>query len=131
MSTAIGLRDQRLRLYERREEGSDGFSRPVFYFSGEWWGRIDTISAMTREIAGAGAFAQGVTMAALFSDEINVPINGVLRHEDDIYFVTSVYKARLLRRIVVALEALTREQVQVLKLYDTEVADGTHIVEPY
>jgi hypothetical protein len=131
MSTAIGLRDQRLRLYERREEGSDGFSRPVFYFSGEWWGRIDTVSAMTRELSGAGAFVHGVTMAALFSDEITVPINGVLRDGEDIYFITSVYKARLLRRIIVGLEALTHEQVQVLQLYDVDPVNGTHIVEPY
>lgn len=131
MSTAIGLRDQRLRLYERREEGADGFSRPVFYFVGEWWGRIDVANAGTRALADGNAMVSGVALVALFSDEVPVPKSGVLRNGDDMYFINGVQPVRALRRVIVTLDALTPEQMQLLKTYDVEPSLGTHVVDPF
>ena len=48
MTMVAGRLDQRVTLWERQDNGGDGFARPVYVKTGTWWGRVDAVSDRQR-----------------------------------------------------------------------------------
>lgn len=134
MYLAPGLLDQRVRCYTRTEEGADGFARPVYVYSGEWWGRIDATSDRQTVPLSPQAHVEGRTDAVAFvADYVDVDPFGILRIDnlDPLYFVRGVVLNRALRLKRVTLEAIDPTQYGQFTLYeDEEVVDGYHLVAP-
>ena len=132
MTVMPGLLDRRLSLYERQDGGADGFARPVYVLSGEWWGRIDdTADAATIPLSPQAHVEYRTTAAATVADYVPVPLFGVLREKDGstLYNVRGVVPVRALRCQQITLEAITPTDMGTYVLYDdTEVLDGVHLV---
>jgi len=149
--------DQRVRLYRRVEAGADGFARPVYVFTAEYWGRIDdTADSQTVPLSPQAHVESRTTATATMADYVDVPRFGLMRigtvangqgHRhghggghggwpvDDtlaspLYFVRGVHVVRQLRCVRVALEAITPTEFASFTLYeDEDVLDGVHLVE--
>ncbi len=131
MTSAIGLRDQRVRTYAKSDQGTDGVVRPVFTFANEYWGRIDESAAAVR-------FAQEklqlkVDALAEFSDDVAIPVNGFLL--DTLtglhWWVRKIYNVRALHRLWVGLEAISEELVATFTIYEgASTLDGVHVIDP-
>lgn len=130
MSTAPGLRDQRLKLYARHDKGSDGIAAPVFVLSETRWGRVDETGSLVRQAQ--DRLQRKVDAAAEFSDEVTVPDNGVIVDElapTTGWWVRGHYSVRQLRRVVVALERVSGDTFRAFTLRDSaHPLDGTHLV---
>lgn len=129
-SSAIGLRDQRVRVYERTDQGTDGFPRPVFRLLYTRWGRLDDTAAATR-IAQQKLQLQ-IDAVCEFSSETEVPPNGILKDGDGIpWAVRGIYGVRQLRRTVVGLERIAEEKYRTFEVYEgNSTLDGVHMVDP-
>ena len=128
-----GLLDRRVSLYQRQDGGADGFQRPVYVKSGEYWGRIDdTADQQTIPLAPQAHVENRTTAVATVADYVEVPKFGVLRIDDGpLYYVRGVFVQRSLRCQRVSLEAIDPTQVATFALYEgVEVQDGTHLVAP-
>lgn len=128
---ATGLRDQRVMVYPRTEQGRDGRVRSVFRHDVTRWGRLDDSAAAVR-------FAQDRLQMRLdaiceFADEVSVPCPGILKEEQNgtCWWVRGTYSVRQLRRIVVGLERITVEQFATFDVFEGDTTlDGTHLVNP-
>jgi hypothetical protein len=130
MGTAVGLRDQRLRLYARVENGSDGFVRPVFSFSVERWGRIDEASVQTQALA--SQLKMKLDALVEFADETVVPVNGVMKDPYGVmWWIRGANSNRMLRRVFVGVERVSDELYKTFVIYEAnDVLDGSHLVDP-
>lgn len=130
MSTAVGLRDQPCRLYERREVGTDGFVSAVFVFTAWWWARLDSTTSIVRGVN--QHLSQKVDAIAEFSDEAVVPDKGVLKDPDGVmWWIRGINTNRLLRRTIVGLDRITEEDVTTFELYESaDTLDGVHLIDP-
>lgn len=128
---ATGLRDQRIRVYGRTNQGLNGAVRSVFNYQVTRWGRLDDSSATV-------AYAQDRLRMKLdavceFADEVSVPDAGLLKNEvtGECWWVRGVYGVRALRRVVVGLDRITVEEFETFQVYEADaVLDGSHLVDP-
>lgn len=134
MTMAPGLLDQRLRFYARHDGGADGFMRPVYVFTGEYWGRVDVVSASQTVATSPQAHMDNAyEMKASVYDYVDVDPMGVVRVVGNgaLAYVRGVYTARATRTKEIKLEEIGPEEYATFVVYeDTEVLDGVHIVDP-
>lgn len=131
MSTAVGLRDQRLRFYARSDAGRDGNVRAVFSFvAPEAWGRLDESSSQV------AVFAQRLQLkidaVAEVADEITVPVHGICKDPDGVlWWIRGINRVRQLRRVLIGVERVTEDVAVTTILYENaSTLDGTHLVDP-
>ena len=129
-ASAVGLRDQMLRLYARSNVGARGNVRPTFTFSAQWWGRIDTLSSSVR--AAQEKLQLKFDAQAQFADECVVPSNGILKDENGvIWWLRGVTAVRTTRVILVGLERIDEELSKTFVLLEgASVLDGVHLIDP-
>ena len=134
MTVAPSLLDQRLRFYARHDGGADGFMRPVYVFTGEWWGRVDVMSGSQTVATSPQAHVDtAFEMKATVYDYVPVDPMGVVRvvGTETMNYIRGVYKVRALRMQEIKLEEIGPEEFETFVLYeDTEVLDGVHLVDP-
>lgn len=126
-----GLLDRRLTFFERQDGGADGFQRPVYVKTGEYWGRIDdTADQQTIPMMPQAHVESRTTAVATVADYVAVAKFGVVRIDDGVlYYVRGVYLQRALRCQRVTLEAVDPTAVATFALYEgLEVHDGTHLI---
>lgn len=130
-SSAIGLRDQRVKVYELTDQGSDGFARPVYKWLYTRWGRLDDTAAAVR--IAQQKLQLEIEAVCEFSSETECPVNGIL--VDELtglpWMVRGIYGVRLLGRTVVGLDRITEEQYKTFVIYEGDsTLDGKHLVDP-
>jgi hypothetical protein len=134
MTVAPSLLDQRLRFYSRHDGGADGFMRPVYVFTGEWWGRVDVMSSSQTVATSPQAHVDtAYEMKATVYDYVPVDPMGVVRvvGSETMNYIRGVYTVRALRTQEIKLEEIGPEEFETFVLYeDTEVLDGVHLVDP-
>lgn len=126
-----GLLDRRLTFYERQDGGADGFQRPVYVKTGEYWGRIDdTADQQTIPLSPQAHVESRTAAVATVADYVEVSKFGVVRIDaGPLYYVRGVFVQRALRCQRITLEAIDPTQVATFALYEgLEVQDGTHLV---
>lgn len=130
MSNAVGLRDQRLRIYAASDVGMDGITRTVYTYTRTWWARLDESSATVRAMA--VQLAMQLDAVAQFADEAVVPVASVLKDPSGtMWWVRGINPIRATRRINVGLERVSMEQVATFVLYEGEsTLDGVHLIDP-
>lgn len=126
---ATGLRDQLIKLYERNEKGTNGFSKSVFVQTDTQWGRIDETSATSRNAQ--DRLQMKVDAVCEFDDTVTVPTGGILVDPDGTaWWVRGINPIRQLRRIRVLCDRVSGEQFTALTLQDSATTlDGTHLVD--
>jgi hypothetical protein len=133
VTVAPSLLDQRLRFYQRQDGGADGFMRPVYVFTGEYWGRIDTISSAQVVATSPQAHMDVVNQTkATVYDYVPVDPMGIVRVGTDgpLNYVRGVYIARALRCKEITLEVIDPTASATFVVYeDTDVQDGVHLVD--
>lgn len=131
MTVAPGLLDRRLVFYEQQDGGADGFVRPVYVRTGEWWGRLDATADAEQVPLSPQAHVEGRTSAtATVADYVPVPRFGVVREDSlgTLYAIRGIVALRALRCQRVTLEAVSPTEFSQYNLYDdTEVLDGVHL----
>ena len=133
MSVAPGLLDRRLSFYERQDAGANGFQRPVYVKTGEYWGRIDdTADAQDVPLSPQAHMESRTNAAATVADYVPVSKFGVVRiGEGPLYYVRGVFQLRALRCQKITLEAVDPTDYAVFEIYENvEVLDGTHLLNP-
>lgn len=128
---ATGLRDQRVSLYTRTGQGTDGRVRSVYLFSATRWGRLDDSAAAVR--VAQDRLQMKVDAVCEFADEVTVPCPGLLKEtvSGQSWWVRGVYGVRQLRRVIVGLDRISVDQFATFQVYEAaDVADGTHLVDP-
>jgi hypothetical protein len=132
MYVAPGTLDQRLRFYRRDEAGADGFSRPVYQFTSERWGRVDAVSdRATVPLAPQAHVEHRTDAVATIAEDVIVDPNGVVIVNAALYFVRGVVRIRQLRCQRVTLEAIDPTSYATFELFeDEDVLDGLHLVVP-
>lgn len=130
MSNAVGLRDQRVRLYTATDQGADGFVRMVYRFLYERWARLDESSASVR--AAQAKLQLQLDALVEFDLAVEVPINGVLKTPDGtMWWIRGINPVRQLQRVIVSAQRVTEELAKTFELYEGDsVLDGTHMVDP-
>lgn len=132
MTVAPGLLDRRVVFYEPHDGGADGFVRPVYVRTGEWWGRIDaTADAEQVPLAPQAHTEHRTTAAVTVADYVPVPQTGLVKElsGDTLYFIRGVVPMRALRCQKLTVEAITATEYGEYTLFeDTEVLDGIHLV---
>lgn len=128
--TGAGLRSQRLRLYRRVNQGSDGMVRPAFVFVVERWGRIEEL----RSNVGQQFDRLQMTLsgAAEFYEAVDIPPAGIIvEGSGQAWWIRGITHARTVRRKLVQVDRLSDEEFEMLSLYDSEnQMNGTHVVNP-
>lgn len=129
-ASALDLRDQLIRCYEKTDNGRDGFVRPVWRYTASWWGRIDETVSQTRVIQGAQTVKEDAR--AVFADEATIPVNGVILDPDGVlWWVRGQSLARLTRSISVTLDRVSSDQYKQFVTAEGEsILDGVHLVDP-
>ena len=129
-SSAVGLRDQMLRLYTRTNHGRRGNVRPTFVFSNQWWGRIDTLTSQVRNVQDKTQLK--FDAQAQFADECSVPAQGILKDESGtIWWIRGITPVRITRTILVGLDRIDEELSKTFVLIEGDsVLDGVHLVDP-
>jgi hypothetical protein len=132
MYLAPGTLDQRLRFYRRRDAGADGFSRPVYEFTLERWGRVDAVSdRATVPLAPQAHVEHRTDAVATIAEGIAVDPNGLVKLGADLYFVRGVVRIRQLRCQRITLEAIDPTAYAMFQLHEgADVLDGLHLVDP-
>jgi len=134
MYVAPGLLDRRLRVYERAENGADGFIRPQYRFVAEWWGRVDRREArQTVPLAPQGHVEARSDAIAHLGEQASVQSFGLLKDtlDDALYYVRGVVPVRQVRLVRVALEAIEPTDYATFEVFEGEdVLDGEHLVGP-
>ena len=126
---AVGLRDQRIRLYVRRDAGSDGMVKTVFQFDHERWGRLDESRASVSTMQ--GRLQMKLDAIVEFADEVVVPNNGVAVVGNRAWWIRGINPVRQTRRVIVGLERIDDEAFTTFKVFDgNSTLDGTHLVNP-
>ena len=128
-----GLLDRRLTFYERQDGGADGFQRPVYVKTGEYWGRIDdTADQQTIPLSPQAHVESRTTAVATVADYVDVSKFGVVQIDaGPLYYVRGVFLQRALRCQRITLEAIDPNESATFAVYeDVEVLDGTHLVIP-
>ena len=134
MYVAPGLLDQRLRCYTRTDAGADGFTRPVYVYAGEFWGRIDATADRAQVPLSPQAHVEQRTDAVAFvAQDVPVDAFGILRVDNlpPLYFVRGIVQIRAVRLQRVSLEAIDPTAYADFTLFeDADVLDGVHLVSP-
>ncbi len=131
MTVAPGLLDRRLSFYERQDGGANGFQRPVYVKTGEFWGRIDDMAdQQTVPLSPQAHIESRTTAAATVADYVDVSKFGVVRiGAGPLYYIRGVFQQRAIRCQRLALESVDPTAVSTFDVIeDVEVRDGTHLV---
>lgn len=132
MTVAPGLLDRRLIVYAQEDGGADGFARPVYVRTGEWWGRLDdTADTETVPLSPQNHVEYRTAASATVADYVPVPRFGVIRESggETLYAIRGVIQLRALRCQRITLEAIQPTDYGLYDLYDdTEVLDGVHLI---
>lgn len=135
MTVTPGLWDRRLTIYERREGGADGFARPVYVKTGEWWGRMDDTADSTEIPLDPQTHRESRTDAtAHVADYVTVPQFGIVRDTTTapggaVYLIRGVYLQRALRQQRITLESIDPTEYATFAVFeDVDVRDGYHLV---
>lgn len=133
MSVMPGLLDRRLWLYTRQDAGADGFSRPVYVYEGQYWGRIDAVSDQeTVPLAPQGHVEYRTRARGTVADYVAIPLNGVIRvdGEGPGYWVRGTFVQRQIRARRIDLEAISpQEFVEFVGFEGLDTLDGVHLVK--
>jgi hypothetical protein len=133
VTVAPGLLDRRLRVYGRTEAGADGFTRPLWVFLFERWGRLDAVSDTLEIVSTQSHREQNVGARVTFADGITVPPEAIIRDTADnpnaLWLVTGVVKARQTRTIRVSVVSVADTATAYPTMESVEVLDGVHLVE--
>lgn len=134
MTLTPGLLDQRLRFFARTENGADGFARPVYSFTGEYWGRIDaTADNQTIAQSPQAHMDTRTTLTATVAEYVPIDPFGLVKilGGDALFFVRGVVRIRHLRSVRVSLDAIDPTEFATFELYEGEdTLDGYHLVLP-
>ncbi len=130
MTNAVGLRDQALRLYARRDIGTDGYTKKAYVFTAWWWGRLEETRAAVH--ASEQRLQMKLDAVAEFAHEAVVPDKGVLVDPDGtMWWIRGFNSNRLLRRMIVGLDRITEEQVTTVTLFEmSSNLVGVQVVDP-
>lgn len=130
MSSTTSLRDQRLRIYERQEAGSNGFSRPVYVYLYTLWGRLDIAEQHQSNPSQPLGHTEYVTrIAASFSYRAAIPENGMIKRGDEVYFIRGVVPQRQTFSKDVVLQRVSPENFAEFDTFEGDsVLDGLHLV---
>ena len=131
MTVTPGLLDRRLTLWERREGGADGFSRPVYVRIGEYWGRLDEIADDEQiPLSPQGHIESQTRATATVADYVVVPKFGIVREGNGpLYFTRGTILLRALRCQRITLEAIDPTEFSTFAMFeDVDVRDGYHLV---
>jgi hypothetical protein len=137
MTVTPGLWSRRLTFYERRENGADGFARPVYVRTGEYWGRLDDTADSQEIPLDPQTHVESRTDAtAHVADYVDVPKFGIIRDttnaaatDQALYLIRGVYLQRALRQQRVTLETIDPTAYGLYVTYeDADVWDGYHLV---
>jgi hypothetical protein len=130
MTQIPGLLDQRIRLYAFQNIGANGFDKPVYLFTGEWWGRVDGVADAQTIPAAPQAHAeyrmQGVGTCA---DYVPIPLQGVLKEGGLLWWIRGVVPNRLRRQQTLALELIKPGEFVDLVEPVQSFADGDQLVD--
>lgn len=133
MTVAPGLLDRRLRVYAKTEAGADGFTRPLWVFLFERWGRLDVTSNALEIVSTQSNREQNVMGKATFADGVTVPAEAVIRDTTDsgglLWLVTGTVRARQTRTNSVMVVAITDSVTAYPTMESAEVLDGLHLIE--
>jgi hypothetical protein len=126
------LLDQRLRFYAPRDTGAGGFGRPIYEFVHERWGRIDGITeAETVAYQAATHTEYRLTAKGSVAIETEVPLSGLVKVGDLLYWVRGVVAVRAHRRNEIALERIDPTAYETFAYVDTPpTTDGLHLIYP-
>lgn len=132
MASAPGLRDQRIRVYELKQNSETGFPRPLYSYLYTLWGRLDVKSDQQRVPAAPQAHTEYRERAkASFSYASTIPRDGLLKVGDEVYFVRGVTPRRALWRTEVDCERIDTQQFAEFSVFEgDDVTDGVHLVTP-
>lgn len=127
-----GRLDQRLSFWAREDGGADGFVRPVYVYQGTYWGRVDVTGA-SENIGNEPQSHVSYRSAArgTVADYVAVPLNGIVRIEDDtaVYWVRGVVRLRQLRAQRLDLQVVTpTEVVEFAGFEGLSTLDGVHLL---
>jgi len=126
-----GLLDRRLTFYARHDNGADGFQRPVYVKTGEYWGRLDeTADAQEIPLDPQSHVENRTAGTATVADYVAVPVNGIVREGSGVpYFIRGVITLRQLRCQRITLEAIDPTEYGTYTTFeDVEVLDGLHLL---
>lgn len=127
-----GLRDQRVRLYAREDHGADGFPRPLYVFTGEWWGRLDVGSATSRiGSSPQSAFEDQGTGRLTLAYYAVVPSEGIALVGETAFLIRGSVRDRLTWRTTVNVDRVATDRVARCTEYDA-VGDSAeyHLIDP-
>lgn len=134
MYVAPGTLNQRLRFYRKTDAGADGFTRPVYVYTGEFWGRIDATSDnQTVPLSPQSHVESRTSATATVADYVSIDPYGILRVDNagPLYFVRGIVLVRQLRCQRITLEAIDPTASATFSVYeDEDVLDGVHLVAP-
>lgn len=131
MTVAPGLLDRRLQVYERRDNGADGFVRPVMVLLGEWWGRIDAIAdAQTVPLSPQSHVEARQTARATVADYVPTPATGAIRIDGtgDVYWVRGVVPLRAMRAKRLDLEWIDPTEASTFVGFEAQPVHGVHFL---
>lgn len=133
MTVAPGLLDRRLRVYAKTEAGADGFSRPLWVFVFERWGRLDVTSNGLEIVSTQSNREQNVAAKVTFADGVTVPAEAVIRDTADsgglLWLVTGAVRVRQTRTIRVMVVLIADSVTAYPTMEAAEVLDGVHLIE--
>lgn len=133
MTVAPGLLDRRLRCYAKTEAGADGFSRPLWVFAFERWGRLDVTSDALEIVSTQSHREQAVGAKVTFADGVTVPAESIIRDAGDtgglLWLVTGAVRVRQTRALSVSVVSVADSHTAYPTMEAVEVIDGVHIIE--
>jgi hypothetical protein len=100
---SASLRNQRLRVYAYENVGVNGVPDERYTFCVERWGRVNALGGQQFTVGEQGEHL--VTAIAEFSDEVDVPANGIIVSCGVPYFVRGVLHRPINRSIDVLCES--------------------------
>ena len=133
MTVAPGLLDRRLRVYAKTEAGADGFSRPLWVFVFERWGRLDVTSNALEIVSTQSNREQAIGAKVTFADGVTVPAEAVIRDTADsgglLWLVTGAVRVRQTRTVSVSVVSIAGSVTSYPTMESVEVLDGVHLIE--
>lgn len=127
-----GRLDQRVTLWERQDNGGDGFARPVYVKTGTWWGRVDAVTDRQRVPQAPQSTVDYATDARMtVADYVPVPRSGCVTVEGNtaLFWIRGVQERRQLREQRVDLQCVhPDEYVEFIGFDQLPVGDGYHLV---
>ena len=119
-------------MYEHVNNSDDGFARPVYRYLYTLWARLDPARDQQRVAQQPAVHTEYREQArATFSYRAQIPHDGLLKINDEIYFIRGVNPRRQLWRTEVTCERVDVEIFATFQIYEGDsTTDGIHLVSP-